>query len=82
VSFTFTIHPPDGDLFASAAFDNQIGRRTTVRRGGYTREAIILRAKVADDGHSAEITVDAELSEFIPEVTDFPPGSFSVRQSE
>lgn len=75
MSFTFTMPAGPGERFPANAFDNQIGRRTTVRVGDDTREAIILRATVAPDGQSAQITVDADLSEFEPRIT---PNAFGI----
>lgn len=76
MSFTFTMPAADGERFAPDAFANQIGHRTTVRAGDQTREAIVLRAEVAVDGRTAEVTVDADLSEFVP-LPPSQPGDFS-----
>lgn len=75
MSFSFTMQADPGTRFAADAF--QIGHRTTVRAGDRATEAIVLAAKVAADGGSAVLTVDVDLNEFAPELTDIEPGTFS-----
>lgn len=77
MSFSFTMQAEPGTRFTADAFANQIGHRTTVRAGERTTEAVVLGAKVAPDGGSAELTVDVDLTEFAPELTAIDPGSFS-----
>jgi hypothetical protein len=78
MSFKYTVQPPDGGIFNSDAFASQVGRRTTVRNGAQSHEAIVLDVKVADDGRSAEVTVDADLSVILPQAAQaIRPTDFS-----
>jgi len=60
MKMTFNQPAPDGSNFSADAFDSQIGKEIPVNVGrSQPVRGVILSAVVADDGRSAEITIDA-----------------------
>lgn len=70
---TFRMCADDGDRFAPGAFDGQIGKVIPILADGGASQALLIAAKVADDGTSAELTVDGDLR--LPEE---PVSGFSI----
>ncbi|OQQ16130.1 hypothetical protein B0675_02260 [Streptomyces sp. M41(2017)] len=59
---------PEGDRFEQGAFDRQVGQDIPVRvEGRDSTTGRLLKAEVADDGRSVELTLDVDI--------DLPTGS-------
>lgn len=61
MKITFTMQAPEGDRFAPTAFDGQIGNDIPVLADVGVSRATLLKAEVAADGETAELTVDGDL---------------------
>lgn len=67
---------PDGAVFAPDAFDGQIGQEIRVNLpNGDATTGRVLRAEVAKNGQSVEITLDADIDLPMPPVGT---GSFGL----
>jgi hypothetical protein len=59
MQFTYREFASDGDRFAPTAFDSSIGNRLVVSLpGGGSHEGTLVRATVAKDGMTADLTID------------------------
>lgn len=63
MSYTFTQTAKPGTRYAPDAFAAAIGLPVIIRAGDDTRQAVIQRASIAEDGQSVQITVDTDLSD-------------------
>lgn len=66
---------PDGGTFSPDAFDSQVGEEIPVRTpDGTTQTGRVVAAKIAEDGQSAELTIDVPI-----DLPDYGAGSFGFR---
>lgn len=66
--FSYTMNAGPGELFSQNAFDLSVGKPMNVNDATGARQGTCVAAVVADDGKSAEITVEVALG--VVEVTD------------
>ncbi|MFJ6841354.1 hypothetical protein ACIQRE_01645 [Streptomyces griseoluteus] len=65
---------PEGEVFAPDAFDTQVGKEIPIRLETRTVTGRLIKAVVAADGRSADLTVEAD------DLTPKPgPASFGLR---